>query len=364
MASHDRDLGLDALTALLAAAFLVSTTPLALGGEDLSALSYPLCAAAGLAFAVRRRAPLATVALVVAAVAAFTLVNDRGGPIFGAAFLALASLAALRPRTGDWLPWAAGSALVLAAASLAAIGPSIHMLPVALLLLAVPKIAADRARTRALREDAREQEAARRLVEERLRIAREVHDVVGHGLATIALRAGVADHVMGRDPHEAQAALRAIRQIARDSLSEVSALLGVLRAEAERAPVPDLEQVPRLVDGLRDAGMAVDLEVGGEGDGVPEVVGAAGYRIVQEALTNVARHAGDGAHARVRLVRRRDGVELEVVDDGRGAPVIVRDGSGLTGMRERAAALGGTFEAGAAPGGGFRVHASLPAAVR
>ncbi|HEX6621303.1 MAG TPA: ATP-binding protein, partial [Solirubrobacteraceae bacterium] len=118
-------------------------------------------------------------------------------------------------------------------------------------------------------------------------------------------------------------------------------------------------------DGLREAGMDVALEVeADEAPVVPEVVAAAGYRIVQEALTNVARHAGPNASARVRLARRDGVVEVEVRDDGRGAADPVRAGGGLTGMRERAAALGGRFEAGGAPSGGFRVWASLPVAPR
>jgi signal transduction histidine kinase len=357
---HDQRI--DVLTGVFAAVFLATTTPLAGDPQELSWVSYPLAAAAGLAFAVRRRSPRVTVAVTVTAVAAFLLVNEDGGPIFASALAALACLGLYRPATRDWLPWALASTIVLTAASVISIGVSVHELPIALLLLAAPRIAADRSRARTLRESAREEEAARRLVEERLRIAREVHDVVGHGLATIALRAGVADRVMAKDPREAQEALRAIRQISTDALEDLGALLGVLREGdgAERAPVPDLAAVPRLVDGMRRAGMEVDLEVAGAENGVSDVVGAAAYRIVQEALTNVARHAGEGAGARVRLVRRGRGVDVEVVDDGRGAPPVLRDGRGLAGMRERAAALGGSFEAGTRPEGGFRVAASLP----
>src|SRR5919197_1514311 len=132
--------------------------------------------------------------------------------------------------------------------------------------------------------------------------------------AVRALRAGVADRVAERDPAEVRRALRAIRHVSRD--------------------------------------------------GVPDVVGAAGYRIVQEALTNVSRHAGRNAHAHVRLARRDGVVEIEVRDDGRGAPSPMRPRGGLTGMRERATALGGRFEAAGAPGGGFRVWASLPVVPR
>jgi signal transduction histidine kinase len=253
-------------------------------------------------------------------------------------------------------------------------GFSIHLVAVALLLLLVPKLVGDavgarrlRVETLEARVDLAEQETLRRVAEERLRIAREVHDIVGHGLATITLRAGVADRVAERDPDEVRAALRAIRQVSRESLAELSALLGVLRAEGEveRTPAPDLDALPRLVEGLREAGMDVELEAHANGGPpVPEVVAAAGYRIVQEALTNVARHAGPHAHAHVKLSRRGGVVEVEVRDDGRGAPAAMRPGGGLTGMRERAVALGGRFDAGGAPGGGFRVWASLPAAAR
>jgi signal transduction histidine kinase len=156
--------------------------------------------------------------------------------------------------------------------------------------------------------------------------------------------------------------MAAIRRLSRDALREVSAMLGVLREDdgaAARAPAPDVEQLPRLVADMRSAGLQVELELA---DGpVPEVVGGAAYRIVQESLTNVVRHAGDGARARVRVIARDEGVEVEVSDDGRGAAPGSRDGNGLTGMRERASALGGSFEAGGAPGGGFRVRALLPA---
>jgi signal transduction histidine kinase len=365
MESRDaQDLRLDPLTGVLAAVFLVTVTPLAGDPDELSWISYPLAAVAGLAFTLRRRAPLATALLTAASIVAFLLVNDDGGPIFVAALAALAGLGAHRPETRRWLPWTLASAAAIVAASVVALGPSLHELPIVLLLVAAPRIAADRARARALRDAAARQENARRLAEERLLIAREVHDVVGHGLAAIALRAGVADRVMAKDPQEAQEALRAIRRLSTDALNELGSLLGVLRADpgaaADRSPVPVLDQVPRLVDGMRRAGLDVELELDGDGEPVSDVVGAAAYRIVQEALTNVARHAGEGARARVRVVRRDRGVEVEVVDDGRGAPAGVRAGRGLAGMRERAAALGGRFEAGTRPAGGFRVAASLP----
>ena len=347
--------GLDAAAAVAAAAVLVALTALAFGDEHPGAPAYVLCAVAALGFAVRRDVPEATLAVATAAIAAYAATGQPGGPIYVAAYAAAFNLALLRgPRT--WLPWTAAAAVTLVTARAVGYGFSFGVLPVALLLLATPKLAGDAVRHRRL-------VAERRLTEERLRIAREVHDVVGHGLATIALRAGVADRLADKDPAQVREALKVIRRLSQESLQELGALLGVLRGEgeqAERAPVPGLAALPRLVDGLRAAGMAVELDLDGVGEEVPDVVGAAGYRIVQEALTNVARHAGSGARGHVRLARHDGVVEIEVRDDGRGAPAPVRPGGGLTGMRERVATLGGRFEAGRAEGGGFRVWATLP----
>jgi signal transduction histidine kinase len=351
-------------------------TIMALGFRDegLDPIGYPCCAVAGLAFIVWRRMPVVTMALVAIAITVYGATGQPGGPIYATTFVAAFNLAAQRGiRT--WLPWTAAATVGLVGSRWASDGFEIHLLPVALLLLVTPKLAGDAVRARRLRMETlearvslAEQETMRRVAEERLRIAREVHDVVGHGLATITLRAGVADRVADRDPDEVREALRAIRQVSRESLSDLSALLGVLRegdeAPAEHAPTPDLDALPRLVDGLRDAGLDVDLQIEGNGGPVPEVVAAAGYRIVQEALTNVARHAGPNPRAYVRLSRHDGVVEVEVRDDGPGTPAPVHPGGGLTGMRERAASLGGAFEAGSAAGGGFRVWASLPVAPR
>jgi signal transduction histidine kinase len=363
----------DVLTGIALAIVFVTITQFAVGdNEKLDRIAYPCCAIAGGAFAVRRSYPVVTLVLTAVATSVYGATDQPGGPIYLTVFLAALNLAALRP-TRTWLPWTAAAAVALVAADWAGHGFSFHIIPAGLLLVALPKLVGDAVRTRRLRMETlearvgmAEQETLRRVAEERLRIAREVHDVVGHGLATITLRAGVADRVAERDPDEVRAALQAIRKVSRESLAELSALLGVLRAEgeAERAPTPDLAALPRLVDGLRDAGMDVALEADANGGGpVPEVVGAAGYRIVQEALTNVARHAGAGAAARVRVARHDGVVEIEVRDDGVGSSALT-PGGGLIGMRERAAAVGGRLEAGSAPGGGFRVWASLPVVPR
>jgi signal transduction histidine kinase len=364
----------DALAGAAGAALLVVVSSLAVREEGLGLVGYVCCAVAGLAFALRRRQPVVTFALVAAAITVYGATGQPGGPVYVAAFAAAFNLGVQRGAR-VWLPWTAAGAAALVASRWAADGFSLHLVPVALLMLVTPKLAGDAVRARRLRLETleaklnlAEQETLRRVAEERLRIAREVHDVVGHGLATITLRAGVADRLAEKDPAEVRAALQAIRDVSRDSLAELSALLGVLRAEGEeatRAPTPHLDGLPRLVDALREAGMSVELEIDADGGGpLPEVVGAASYRIVQEALTNVARHAGPDARAWVRLALRAGTVEVEVRDDGRGAPPTLAPGGGLTGMRERAVALGGSFEAGGAPGAGFRVRASLPAWTR
>jgi signal transduction histidine kinase len=363
----------DVFVGVALAVVLVTVTAVGFRDEGVDPIAYPCAAVAGLAFALWRRMPVLTMALVASAITVYGATDQPGGPIYVTTFAAAFNLAAQR-GTRTWLPWTAAATVGLVASRWASDGFQLHLLPVALLLLVTPKLAGDAVRARRLRMETlearvslAEQETMRRVAEERLRIAREVHDVVGHGLATITLRAGVADRVADRDPDEVREALRAIRQVSRESLSELSALLGVLRegekAPAERTPTPDLESLPRLVEGLREAGLEVDLQVVGNGAAVPEVVAAAGYRIVQEALTNVARHAGPNVRAHVRLIRRDGVVEVEVRDDGRDAPATVRPGGGLTGMRERAASLGGTFEAGRAADGGFRVWASLPVVV-
>jgi signal transduction histidine kinase len=363
----------EVLVGVAVAVALVTVTALGFRDQGVDPIAYPCCVVAGLAFVLWRRHPLGCFALVAIAITVYGATGQPGGPIYATMFVAAFNLAAQR-GTRTWLPWTAAATVGLVASRWASDGFEAHLLPVALLLLITPKLAGDAVRARRLRMETlearvslAEQETMRRVAEERLRIAREVHDVVGHGLATINLRAGVADRVADRDPDEVREALRAIRQVSRESLAELGALLGVLRegedAPAERTPAPDLDALPRLVDGLREAGLEVDLQVDGNGAAVPEVVAAAGYRIVQEALTNVARHAGPNVRAHVRLSRRNGVVEVEVRDDGRDAPATVRPGGGLTGMRERAASLGGAFEAGRAAEGGFRVWASLPVAL-
>lgn len=222
---------------------------------------------------------------------------------------------------------------------------------------------ADRAE---LAERARLEEARRAVADERLRIAQELHDVIGHTLGVIALQAGVGAHVIDADPAEAKASLVSVSERSRSALAEVRQILGALRTEegGGYAPPPGLDALDELVAQLAAAGLPVDLRVEGDLTDVPPALGLTAYRVVQEALTNVVKHAGP-AHATVTV--RRDGGALlvEVADDGRGAPVTAGGGGGTgghgqLGMGERVAVWGGALSAGAAPDGGYRVTARLP----
>ena len=212
----------------------------------------------------------------------------------------------------------------------------------------------------------REEEARRRVDDERLRIARELHDVTAHSLSIVAVQSGAALHVLDTDPEAARAALTAIRETSRDSLQELRGMLGVLRssgdvaAGAPLAPTPGLARLDDLMRPLRDAGLRVEIAGLPLPVPLPAIVDASAYRIVQEALTNVLRHAGS-ASVRVQLDLTDDALRLEVADDGSGSPVRAEaEGHGIAGMRERALALGGTFAAGPRPGGGWSVGAVLP----
>jgi signal transduction histidine kinase len=215
--------------------------------------------------------------------------------------------------------------------------------------------------------------AWRAVTEERLRIARELHDVVAHGMSVITVQAGVGRHVIDEQPDQARAALAAIEETGRESLREMRRLLGVLREDAAgpaRAPAPRLADLEELVQRTAQTGTAVDFSVRGEPRALPGGVELSAYRIVQEALTNVVKHARTD-RCRVRLEFAPDTLAIEVTDDGVGAapstptgggaaPTTRPTGHGIIGMRERTALHGGRFEAGPLPLRGYRVAASLP----
>jgi signal transduction histidine kinase len=224
---------------------------------------------------------------------------------------------------------------------------------------------------RSRRERAREAQQSRmdalhrQATEERLRIARELHDAVAHNMSLISIQAGVALHLFDDQPDQARDALATIKQSSKEALVELRSILGVLRQvdeDAPRAPTPSLTRLDELVARSNAAGLDVQIDLEGTMEHLPRSVDLAAYRIIQESLTNVARHAGrPEAVVRVRI----DGhaVTVEVLDEGSGAravPDLPSGGNGIAGMRERAVSVGGSLEAGPRPGRGFAVRAHLP----
>ncbi|MEE1649627.1 sensor histidine kinase [Brachybacterium sp. J144] len=211
----------------------------------------------------------------------------------------------------------------------------------------------------------REQRTALAVADERARIAREMHDVVAHSLSVIIAQADGGRFVAAQKPERAVEVLATIGETGRSALADMRSLLGVLRQEDETSfgPQPGPAQLSDLMERVRGAGLEVDLEIHGSLEDLPHAVGVSVFRLVQESLTNVLKHAGPGATAAVRLERTAEHLTLEVLDDGRGTdPDSDGLGHGLTGMRERMAALGGTLQAGPLPSRGFRVQASVPLA--
>lgn len=321
----------------------------------------------------RRYLVIAAYALTVALTCAYLETGHGPGPIVVIPFvLLLVVIAGSRPTV--WIPAATigGAAITVAhgtgngwSLGVLIFAASWAVLAVAFASgLAVRRsfVAETHARA-AWTQRSRDEEARRRMAEERLQIAREMHDVVGHSLAVISLQAGVAEHLLDSRPEQVRAAISAIRQVSRQALTELRDELAMLRGSGngpvERAPTPGLEALPALIARMREAGMPVHLDVDGDARGVPDFVGSAAYRIVQESLTNVVRHAAN-AETNVSARVGADHVEVEVVDHGPGLRQGASLGDGIAGMRDRAGALGGTFSAGNRTGGGFRVWAALP----
>lgn len=334
-------------------------------------------------YAVHRRAPWLALAVTLGALLAFSLLHYAPYP--GLSAFALLFGLALHGRRRDSLLalGATAGAFCIALAAQPAGVVALSDVISTMLATAVAWLAGDNLRQRRLRWAAMEDRA--RLLEreredrdraavtaERLRIARELHDVVAHSMSVIAVQAGVGRHVIETDTAAASDALGVIESTSRDTLTEMRRMLGVLRdgEAAASHPMPGLADVRALVADTRRAGLGVTMDSTGSLADLPAGVDLAAYRVVQEALTNVLRHGGPVARVRVACSEGR--VELEVADDGRAdrrrtsprgttvAPLMPGAGQGLIGMRERVELYGGTFEAGPRPGGGFRVHATLP----
>ena len=373
---------LDGALGLLAATwFVVVTVQIApsAGDRRLDPLAYAAMAVAGGALAARRRQPLAVLGVVTAALGIYALRRYPGGPVFVALFVALYSVATRHDRRTGLAAGAVAAGVLVAAGEIGGGGPGLlHLVFVGWAAAAVflgdavrsrrDHLAGLQERARRL-ERSREDEARRRVAEERLRIAQDLHDSVAHSMATINVQAGVAAHVIDRHPDRARDALVVIQQSSGEVLDELAALLGVLRVEPPSgpslAPTPGPGQLGALVESTRRSGVDVELRMEGDLAEVPQPVGVALYRIVQEALTNVVRHAGDGARATVTVSGGgAGGLWVEVADDGPRADDAGGNGArtgtgvGIVGMRERAEATGGTLQAGPAPGAGFVVRAA------
>jgi len=247
------------------------------------------------------------------------------------------------------------------------IPPLLDILLLAGWLLALV-IAAEATRIRAERTAAtrasRQLEQRRHQSEERLRVARDLHDVIGHNISLIHVQASMGLDLMDSQPEQAREALSAIKTASKEALEELRTMLTMLRRDdvAPRSPAPGLDRLPELIELTRAAGLTVEVKVTGTAPPLPAAVNLAAYRIIQESLTNVARHAGQ-ARATVRVTYRDADVHVEIDNDG-AAPSdvasVIGTGSGITGMRERATILGGDLSAGFRDGGGFRVSARLP----
>jgi signal transduction histidine kinase len=316
----------------------------------------------------RRRAPVGVAVVVMGAFATQSLiVNPTPDVELIPALIAVYSVAA---HGEGWVAFAGGASGLVGGVIWLGIGD--FLLPVVIFGGAwfagrlvrkrqlFAQVFAERARLLERERDANARVAA---AEERVRIARELHDAVGHSVSVMVVQAGAERLALGEERPATRDALLAIERTGREALAEMSRLLGILRKEGEGltlAPRPSLDQVDALVDTVRDAGVPVDLCVQGEPAPLPPGVDVAAYRILQEALTNVVKHAGP---ARVRIVLSYGGgaIEVEVTDDGEGLDNgDGASGYGLAGMRERVELHGGTLEAGRLNGGGFTVKARLP----
>jgi signal transduction histidine kinase len=318
----------------------------------------------------RRRSPLAVVVVVMGALIAQSLALGDSAPSPDSELvpwlIAVYSVAA----HGDRRTTFAGGAISLAA-GLVWLGPDDFLLPTVIFggaWLAGRLMQGRHLYAAALEERAgileRERDVNARVAaaEERVRLARELHDVVGHSLSLMVVQAGAERLALGEERPLTREALLAIERTGREALAEMSRLLGILRTEGEQlalAPRPSLAQVEGLVQTVRDAGVPADLRVEGVPATLPPGIDVSAYRILQEALTNVVKHAGP-ARASVVVRYSSGALELEVVDDGRGGTNGHEPGYGLAGMRERVELCGGTLEAGRGKQGGFTVKARLP----
>ena len=363
---------------------------------DLGHLGYVLLIAGGAVVAVRRRWPVPVFITTALASLVYYALDFPDGPGWLGLFVAIYTLTALGDGRRSLVAAGVGIAVLavcwlIAAADIeppAAIGWVFFRIGASVMSAALGEsvrsrrvIAAEALERAELAERTREREARARVDEERLRIAREVHDTVAHAIAVINVQSGVTAHVLDKRPERAREALEAIEQTSSRALQEMRAILGVLRDTDGQVPHPGLGQIDELATEAREAGLEVDLEATSSPPPVPSAVGSVVYRILQESITNVIRHVGP-TRVTVALDYGADTVAVRVTDQGpRGGPEtgeaarhpgedragegLARSdepGRGILGMRERCQLLGGELDAGPLPDGGFGVTARLPVA--
>jgi signal transduction histidine kinase len=353
---------------LIGAATLGGTANLFRLPGSLDALGWASLVAGPVALVARRRHPLPVLWVCLAA----ALTPSGTGLAHLSLVVAVLTAAAAGERYQAWLAQGIAFCYVIWVAPLAyryPVRPVNDALILAGWLLAV-LIAAEAYRSQAERAAAtrtsRQIDQRRQRSEERLRVARDLHDVIGHNISLINVQASMGLDLMDSQPEQARAALSAIKSASKEALEELRTMLTTLRRDddaAPRSPAPGLDSLPELIELTRAAGLSVEVEITGKAPPLPSAVQLAAYRIIQESLTNVARHAVR-ARVTVRVSYDDADVRVEIDNDGTarsGGTAAIGTGSGITGMRERAAALGGDLSAGFRRGGGFRVSARLPA---
>ncbi|HEY3954924.1 MAG TPA: histidine kinase [Streptosporangiaceae bacterium] len=364
----------DAAVTALALAVLLGAAPLVpaqLPGRPLDVLGYLMLVAAGLSMGMCRRWPAAATGVATVVLAVFVARRYPADPVWLTGWIALAALGWRATRRTALVL----AAVMLAVLSFAALVVGHHglLLPLifagwsAAAVFAGQAVASRRSYLAGLAERARflertrEEETRRRIADDRLRIARDLHDSVAHAMATINVQAGAAAHVLERRPEAAGQALAVIRRTSGEVLDELNAMVAVLRDDVQppdRAPVPGLGQIPRLAEAARTSGLTVGLSMAGPVQAVPGVRGTAAYRVVQESLTNVAWHS-QAATAVVRVTAGDHGaLTVEIRDPGPPArPGTAGTGVGIRGMTERVTSTGGRLTAGPQRHGGFAVRA-------
>ncbi len=347
---------------------------------DLTVTDVVLIVIAAGALIFRRQAPLVVLGITTLAAIAYTINTGVKSPIVLALTCAIFTVVAQLDRRTRSIAVIVTAVVMIGVAFAFTDGNVLDSLSTAVLVLLAAAIGEAIRYRRAYQEEledrvrraeqSREEEAERRVIEERLRIAHELHDVIAHHIALMNVQAGVASHLLREQPDEADRALALVREGGRTVLRELTVLLGVLRRSGDgtlpTAPTPSLQEIGALIESFTAAGLVVDWQPPASGP-LPDVIELTAYRILQESLTNVVKHA-PGAVVQICFEQQRGSLTIEITDDGghpgtpyRSAAVAAAGaGHGLLGMRERVTAVGGDLTVGPQPHGGFRVRAVLP----